>query len=219
VGKHLSSLEKGIEMSKRLAFTSVNQIQAYTQARFSSDVAFSRMSAAEKAYANVYNMTRLNPSLSQLKRDLEASRKTALATREKIYQFFIERIVEVEDPQTTLAAVKQELTHILGELQVMKPLLPADSSMDDVEHEAWTRQHTDIGLLLDQSRNVALWLVPEEVKLLLRNIDKQCILLYSAGDAELSQEESALYNVAKAEEGKYIVGHQGDVYPDSESGE
>jgi hypothetical protein len=186
---------------KRQTFTSIAEVRAYAQARFPPDTPFSRMSASEKSYANVCNMTLADPSLAALKQSLQASGKNVQsATREKIYTFFADRIVESkEDPKTVLAAVQQELVHILEQLQSMQPLAPADTPMDDSEHEQWTRAHTEIGLLVDQARNFALWLVPEQVTTMLRRIDEQCTALYS-GDAELSEEENRLYSAAKAED-------------------
>jgi hypothetical protein len=195
-------------MSKRLTFTSVAQVRTHAQARFPADVAFSRMTATEKAYANVYGMTILNPTptLAQLKESLQAGRKTVQsATREKIYNFIAERIEPAtDDPKTTLVAVRQELTHILEQLQTMTPLAPSDASMDDSEHEQWMSQHTEIGLLVDQAHNIALWLVPQEVQTLLKQIDERRIALYPVVDtelsAELSAEENALYEQAKSNE-------------------
>lgn len=187
-------------MSKRLTFTTVAEVSAYTQARFPPDTAFSRMNATAKSYANIYNMTLLNPTLAQLKQSLINGCKTAQSTRQKIYRFIAERIVveivvEVDDTTSTLEAVKQELTHILEQLQTMTPPAPAHSAMSDAENAEWWRVHTEIGLLVDSAHNIALWLVPPEVMAILRAIDEQCTALYPE-DAELSKEENRLYNAA-----------------------
>jgi len=185
-------------MTKRLTFTTVAEIRDYAQKRFPADRAFSGMTATEKAYASVYGGAKSAVSLTQLKRDLEEGRKHAQTTaKEKAYQFFLDRI---ELQVSSLATVTQELSHILEQLQAMQPLVPSDASMDDSEHEEWMRQHADIGMLVDQARHIALWLVPDEVKALLKRIDERCIALYPVVDAELSLEENALYNRAKASE-------------------
>lgn len=179
-------------MSKRLTFTTIAAIRAYAQARFPAQIAFGRMNASEKAYANVYNMTLLNPPIGELKQSLQVTGGTIQsATRKKIYHFFAERIVmetvvEADDTISTLESVKQELSHILEQLQTMTPPAPANTPMSDTEHEEWWRTHTEIGMLVDSAHNVALWLVPAEVQSLLAAIDQQCTALYPE-DAELSK--------------------------------
>lgn len=186
-------------MSKRLAFTTIEAVHTYAQSRFPQSTAFSRMNASEKSYASVYNMTLPNPTLSQLKQSLEAGCKSAQSTtREKIYAFIAERIVvdveEEDDATSTLESVKQELRHILEELQVMTPPAPANTPMSDAEHEEWWRIHTEVGMLIDSAHNIALWLVPKEVQALLAAIDQQCTALYPPLDEEQA------YDQAKADD-------------------
>ncbi len=190
-------------MSKRLAFITIIQIREYAQKHFPADTAFSRMNTMQRAYANVYQMTRLDPpSLTQMKQSLQASCTHArFATQENVYQFFIDRI-HLED-STTLTTVTQELSRILEKLQAMEPLVASDNEMDDAAHEQWMSQHTEIELLGGEARNIVLRLVPKEIKAILKQIDEQATALYpkaDVGDAELSLEENALYNRAKASE-------------------
>lgn len=193
-------------MNKRLTFTTVAEVSAYAQTRFPPDTAFGRMNASEKAYANVYNMTLLNPPIGELKQSLQITRGTIQsATRKKIYHFFASRIVvetvveQTDDTISTLEAVKQELTHILEQLQTMTPPAPASTPMSDTENAEWWRVHTEIGMLVDSAHNIALWLVPASVMAILRAIDEQCTALYPE-DAELGKEESRLYNAAKVDD-------------------
>lgn len=93
-------------MSKRIIFTSIEQVRSYAQKRFPADMAFSRMSVAEKAYANVYGMTGNGASLSQLKQFLTGKTDWS-ATKERIYKFFAERIV-VEEIDALYDAAKAD---------------------------------------------------------------------------------------------------------------
>jgi hypothetical protein len=85
-------------MGKRLEITSMQQLRSYAGSRFRHDEPFSRLNEEEKAYCNIYNMQADYASLSQFKSALEEHNKLMSIghTRRKIYQFFIDRIVQKE---------------------------------------------------------------------------------------------------------------------------
>jgi hypothetical protein len=82
-------------MGKRIEFKSLQDVRNYAGFRFRHDEPFSKLSAAEKAYRNVYGMQQSFASLLQFKLMLADHIKTVKldATRERIYQFFLDRIV------------------------------------------------------------------------------------------------------------------------------
>ncbi len=102
IGSFRQGSQEGFEMGKRLSFESLDQVKQYAQARFPMSKPFSQMDAAQKAYGNIYNWTLLDPDLDQFKRELQdhISNVRLNATRERIYQFFVDRIaVSVVKPE------------------------------------------------------------------------------------------------------------------------
>jgi hypothetical protein len=87
-------------------------------------------------------------------------------------------------PHPLLAPVMERLQNILAQLEAMPPMAQAGTPRALNEHEAWMNQYNKAQILIDKARDYALWVVPEEVEIMLGRIRDRKHALYPVRQRE-----------------------------------